>query len=244
MKKNKNFYNKQGIQEYYISTINNKKINFINYLNTFEILLIKKFCKKNIKNILVIGMGYGREIDFLKKIYLNVVIDVIDFSKKFIEFGEKNYKNVNFYNLNLNSQKIKKFNFKKYDLILCFNTIDYLNPKIGSDLIERICKAMKQKSLFVFRLQSKNFIFSFLVNYLMKNRSTSETFTYLYNLKNIRNIIIKQKLKCDLIKQPLVLDGLDFFYSYLWNLFSYIEPIFRFLLPKINCRACYFVCKK
>jgi hypothetical protein len=244
MKKNKNFYKKQGVQEYYTSTINHKNINFINYLNTFEILLLKKFLNRNINNALILGMGYGREIDFLKKIYLNIRIDVIDFSKKFIEFGNKNYKNVNFYNLDLNSKKIKKFNFKKYDLIISLNTIDYLKPEIGSDLIARISKAMKKKSLFIFRLQSKYFIFSFLVNYLMKKRSLLETFTYLYDLKEIKNVILKQKLKCDLIKQPIILDGLDFLYSYLWNLFSYFEPIVRFLLPKINCRACYFICEK
>lgn len=244
MNKNKKFFKKESVQDYYIATLKHKNINYINHLNIFEILLLKKFFNKNINNVLILGMGYGREIDFLKKIYLNCKIDVIDFCKQFIDFGKNNYKNVNFYNLDLNSQKIKKFNFQKYDLIISFNTIDYLEPKVGSDLISRICKAMKRKSIFIFRLQSKNFILSFLVNFLMNKRNSSQSFTYLYDLKKITNIILKYKIKCEVIKQPLIIDGLNFLNSYLWNLFSYFEIIIRYFLPLKNCRAGYFICEK
>jgi hypothetical protein len=238
MKRNKNFYKKQKVKEYFLDITTHPKKNFLNYINNFEISLLKEDFGKDIRRALVIGMGYGREIDWLKKIYLGISIDVIDYSDYFLNFGRLNYKKVNFFKIDLNSIN-NNFDFSKYDLIVSFNTIDYLTPDTGKKLIANICRRLKKNSIFLFRLQSKNFFMAPIARMIMSQRKKNMAIHFMYDIEEIMQMISKNNTKIFTIKQPILLEGLDFLYSHLWNFFSYFELLIRLMIPAKYCRALY-----
>lgn len=239
MDRNKNFYNQYHVNDYFIDIHTHKNINFINHINDIEISLLKPEFKKNIKYALVIGMGYGKEIDWLNKIYLNIKLDVIDFSENFINFGKHTYKNINFIQMDI--KKIdENFKFSNYDLIISFNTIDYLKPNEGYRLINFITKSLKKNALFIFRLQNKFSFMAFIRQLVMNKRKKDLPVTFTYDCKYIKNKGLDLCTQVEIKKGPILLEGFDFLYSSLWNLFSYFEKMIRFLVPEKFCNSIYF----
>lgn len=243
MDRNQKFYNQSDAKKYFIDIVTHKNKNFINYLNSLEISLIKDYFHKDFHTILILGMGWGREIDWLKKIYPHSQIDVIDYSEPFINFGKLIYKDVNFSKIDLNDVP-ENFNFGEYDLILSLNTLEYLNQERGMDLIMKVCKKMKKDSNFIFRLQNKNFFMSPLIERSMNNRKQDMSETFLYEFDYVLKSLSNLNVNITTIKAPIHLYGLDFLYSFLWNVFSYFEIIIRILMPKKYCSAIYFKCSK
>jgi phospholipid N-methyltransferase len=243
MKRNKNFYENYHVKKYFLDIANNPNRNFINHLNDLEMSLFKEEFEKEIKKVLVIGMGYGREIDWLKKIFFDVEIDVIDFSKNFIDFGQKTYRNVNFLNIDLNYLD-EYFDVSKYNIILSFNTIDYLEPEKGVKLIKQICSNLSKNSLFIFRLQNKSSFMAPIRQFIINKRDDKLPVTFHYDCHKLKLEISKIKSEIDIIKSPILLEGLDFLYQKFWNLFSYFEFILRLLMPKRYCNALYFKFRK
>jgi hypothetical protein len=242
MRRNKKFYEKYTIKQYFLDILTHAERNYINYLNDFEIFLLKEEFNKPLKKALVIGMGYGREIDWLKKIYLNIKIDIIDYSNPFVNFGKNNYKNVSFFKIDLN--KIDNYDFSKYDLILCFNTFEYLKPSIGTKLILDICKKLKNNSIFVLRLQNKNFFMAPLIQRIISKRSSNLPITFFYDVCDVLKKIEKFSIKIVTIKGPLQLIGFKYIYTFLWNFFSYFELVIRLIVPKKYTRAIYIKLSK
>jgi hypothetical protein len=235
--RNKNFYKKYTARNYYLDILLHPERNYINYLNDFETLLLKKDFNKPFKRALVIGMGYGREIDWLKKIYLNIKIDVIDFSDSFTNFGKNNYKNVRFFKTDLN--KLKNHSFDKYDLIMCFSTFEYLKPTVGTKLILDICKKSKKNSIFIFRLLNKNFFMAALSERIISKRPSNLPITFFYDVDDVSKKIEKFSTKMVLIKGPIEILGAKFLYTVCWNLFSYLELFIRLIIPEKYVKTIY-----
>ena len=245
MSRNEKFYNNYSIKQYFVDIARHKSINFINFLNTIEQNFIIDSINDTTSNVLVIGMGYGREIDIVKKIKPNIKIHALDFNKQFINWGKNNYKNVLFELYDLNSKNVA-FNFEKYDLIICFNTLEYLENINAINLIYKIGKNLKKNSVFLFRIPSDNFIQKKYVNYLLSKRSSLEPITTSFDIDIIYRHLIKNNFNVTLFKQPIKFEGFfaNFLYSKLWNFFSYLESLIRFFMPYRNCRAIYFKCYK
>jgi len=91
--------------------------NSINDKEKYRLLDLIKLTEIKPKNILEIGCGFGRKLDFYRK-ELKISKDCIgiDLSKEAIKFGKKNYKKLKLYNMS--SLEINKIN-KKFDLVIC-----------------------------------------------------------------------------------------------------------------------------
>lgn len=245
MKRNKKFYNGYKVNNYFIDIANHSDYKFINFLQSYEQNLIINSFSPFFKNVLIIGMGYGREIDIIKKLNDKINIDVIDFNENFIDWGKNNYKNVSFFLIDLDDNDFM-FNFDKYDFVICFNTLEYIDNNNSINLINLIMTQLNRNSVFLFRILSKDFIQINKISKQIEKRTSSEPVINFLSINHIMKFLSKYEVDVTLFKQPIKFEGyfFKFLYSKLWNIFSYFESLIRFIIPKRMCRGVYFKCLK
>jgi 2-polyprenyl-3-methyl-5-hydroxy-6-metoxy-1,4-benzoquinol methylase len=242
MNRNYEFYQKYTIADYYKDYISSNLKYFTLYVNNYETQLIINLIDESTRNILIIGMGFGRELDIIGKISKNCTIDVIDFSKDFIDFGTTWYKSINFHLRDLNKDTLSLN--KSYDLIISLNTLEYLNNDSFFKIMSEIQALQNPNGKFIFRVLSDEFFQKKRVLRDLNNRSKYMPIYYLRNIDEVLKSLVFNNVK--LIKSPIKLDGFIFekIYIYFWPTFVYFERLVRFLIPFSKCRAVYFICSK
>ena len=85
------------------------------------------------------------------------------------------------------------FDFSKYNIILSFNTIDYLEPEKGVKLIKQICSNLSKNSLFIFRLQNKRSFMAPIRQFIINKRDDKLPVTFHYDCHKLRLEISKIK---------------------------------------------------
>jgi hypothetical protein len=240
MNRNSDFYERYLLRDYYKDYLGSKLKYFSLFVNNFESEILIDCVDDSTKKILIIGMGFGREIDIIGKITDHIQIDVVDFSRDFIEFGTRWYKNVNFYRRDLNLDKIALNN--SYDLIISFNTLEYLNDSAFVKVISEIKSMQKPSGKFIFRILSANFLQRKRIVKELNHRANNMPIYFLRKIPEVVNILNYKNIK--LIKSPIKFDGylFDILYIYFWPTFSYLERIIRLIIPLNKCRSVYFIC--
>ena len=93
----------------------------------------------NPKSVLDIGCGTGEWMSLFKTKYPSCNLVGID--GHWIKSDDLICKDIDLFNLDLSSDLASKVFEKKYDLIICLETITDLTEQCGNNLIEKICKS-------------------------------------------------------------------------------------------------------
>lgn len=93
----------------------------------------------NPKSVLDIGCGTGEWMSLFKTKYPSCNLVGID--GHWIKSDDLICKDIDLFNLDLSSDLTSKVFEKKYDLIICLETITDLSEQCGDNLIEKICKS-------------------------------------------------------------------------------------------------------
>jgi 2-polyprenyl-3-methyl-5-hydroxy-6-metoxy-1,4-benzoquinol methylase len=110
----------------------------------------QKLKENNVKDILIIGIGYGRNGKFLIENGYNV--DGIELSEEAIKLGEKfcpkiKFINASFLDINLN---------KEYDAIFCYSILHLFKEKDRKRIIENCIKHCRNNGLILLSCFSVN----------------------------------------------------------------------------------------
>jgi len=110
------------------------------------------FLEKNMKNILIPGIGYGRNVQpFIEN---GIKVTGIEISKTAIKLARKHYgTEINIYQ---GSVTRMPFNDKKYDGIFCYALIHLLNSKERKKFIQDCYNQLTQNGYMVFTAITKN----------------------------------------------------------------------------------------
>ncbi|WP_339697785.1 class I SAM-dependent methyltransferase [uncultured Marixanthomonas sp.] len=110
------------------------------------------FLEKNMKNILIPGIGYGRNAQpFIEN---GIKVTGIEISKTAIKLARKHYgTEINIYQ---GSVTRMPFNDKKYDGIFCYALIHLLNSKERKKFIQDCYNQLTQNGYMVFTAITKN----------------------------------------------------------------------------------------
>ncbi|CAG9620376.1 class I SAM-dependent methyltransferase [Sutcliffiella rhizosphaerae] len=109
------------------------------------------FVEKNVKNVLIPGIGYGRNA----KVFLDNGMNVtgIEISKTAIDLARENGLGLNIHHGSVTDMP---FDENKYDGIFCFALIHLLDSKERKKLIEDCYNQLKPNGYMVFTAISKN----------------------------------------------------------------------------------------
>ena len=155
-----------------IKVVENEIGRFLHYSNTYQAGIIKTeyykgnlpyinyfllpyLCKKNIKKVLLIGLGSGKIVNDLFKLYPNIsCFDIVDIEENIIAIAQKYFN----FNLNKNSHfhlqdafVYLKENKKKYDLII----VDVANNDgieerfLKQEYFDLVKSRLKKSGLFI-----------------------------------------------------------------------------------------------
>lgn len=109
------------------------------------ILSAKEFYSKGIKNVLIPGVGYGRNaIPFIKK---EIKISGIEISQSAINVARKNDLN---FPIQLGSVLNMPFNENKYDGIYCYSLLHLFNKKERNQFLNSCFKQLKINGEMIF----------------------------------------------------------------------------------------------
>jgi len=128
--------------------------------------VIKKISSKklNIKSILILGLGGGTVVRILKKYFPKSKIVAVEIDSVMVELGKK-YLGLSNSDVDIKIADAKKFNFKKYDLVIVDT---YLGGKcvdiLGNDLLKsktflfnRLIHGDKERKIKEFENKLKKF---------------------------------------------------------------------------------------
>ncbi|MDL5514025.1 class I SAM-dependent methyltransferase [Arenibacter sp. M-2] len=116
-------------------------------------LLTKDFCVENtIKNILIPGIGYGRNAQpFIEN---GIKVSGIEISKTAIKLAKKHYgKKINIFHGSVTKMP---FEDKKYDGIFCYALIHLLDSEERKKLIQDCYNQLTENGFMVFTAITKN----------------------------------------------------------------------------------------
>lgn len=129
------------------------------------------------KNILLIGVGFGRELDLiLKASQANVTI--IDLNSNFLNKIESVYNKdrVKSIKLNLDEADCLPLAENTFDLVVALNTIEYvITEEQTMILLSEISRVMENNGLFFTRFLNGSSLQGKLINKLMGNRGSNQS---------------------------------------------------------------------
>lgn len=223
----------------YQNLLKSKKIDFMSPAENF-IRIFKMHLKKKHMRCLDYGAGDGRHTKFLLEKSHEVV--ATDISISAAKLTKKNIPGFKNFIIILNDDHSKLFNLKKkFDLILCWETIHWLGSfsKI-LQILKIFCKLIKKKGYIIITFPAED-------HYLLKNKKVGE-FTFKINnperykmkicapdLKTLENIFFYNKLEINAIytykhgRSLYTRISNDMKSSSITNMFS----MYAFLLKKI-----------
>lgn len=162
--RNSNYYSEFTLYKYY-AAYNSSKFFVYDYLLHYrELNDIRRLCRDG-QRVLLLGLGYGRELEILLKSIDNSWIDVIDINKNFVSASSKIYdqQSVHYTIQDFNKSAVINVGDGVYDLIVSMNTLEYvLDEEQNRVLIEECARVLKKGGNFYFRLLNIEYPFSFM----------------------------------------------------------------------------------
>ncbi|NRR93546.1 class I SAM-dependent methyltransferase [Winogradskyella undariae] len=138
--------------EFWEKAFNNKQEMWGNNPAKSALLIKDFFLEKSVKNILIPGIGYGRNAQPFIESGLNV--SGIEISKTAIDLARKHYGiDINIFNGSVTKMP---FNNKKYDGIFCYALIHLLNSEERKKLIQDCYHQLTKNGFMVFTAITKN----------------------------------------------------------------------------------------
>lgn len=180
-KRNANFYKKYNLYEYFNDYINCSNGVYQYLVSNSEITEITEIIKTGAySKVLLIGLGFGRELDAILKMSPDIRVDVIDFNVGFIEPAERIYSKskVKIHQVDLNNESLNNFQSENFDFIVCLNTLEYIGDN-GFNLFFKEANRVLRKNggLFV-RLYNSSFPFFFFDRRHINKRSNDKPMLY------------------------------------------------------------------
>ena len=162
--RNSNYYNEFTLYKYY-AAYNSSKFFVYDYLIHYrELNDIRRLCRIG-QRVLLLGLGYGRELEILLKSVDNSLIDVIDINQNFVSASSMIYdqQSVRYTIQDFNKSSVINADDGVYDLIVSMNTLEYvLDDEQHRILIEECARVLKKGGNFYFRLLNMEYPFSFM----------------------------------------------------------------------------------
>ena len=141
-----------SMTEFWEKAFNNKQEMWGNNPAKSALLIKDFFLEKSVKNILIPGIGYGRNAQPFIESGLNV--SGIEISKTAIDLARKHYGiDINIFNGSVTKMP---FNNKKYDGIFCYALIHLLNSEERKKLIQDCYHQLTKNGFMVFTAITKN----------------------------------------------------------------------------------------
>jgi SAM-dependent methyltransferase len=196
--RNSCFYSKYNSLKYYSDYLNCGASVFQYFRSQSELREIESVIKRSQpKSILVVGIGFGREIDALLKLSANSEIVGIDFNQLFIDELKERYNNarVQFHRFDLMVDSVAKLE-SKFDLIICLNTLEYLKAEAAKKFLFEINGILNSGGRFFLRYLSRDYIFYFNEKRHMDRRSEDSPYLYFMREREVFDSIQPQ-LKVD-----------------------------------------------
>jgi SAM-dependent methyltransferase len=249
MNRNKKFYDSYSLSNYFLDYFYQSKSIDKAGDSFFELDLIhKKLSLGKASNVLLIGAGFGREIDFFLKVNENLKLDVLDFSENFLDSINDIY----------NSKKVRTclhdlntgvlpYDTGRFDLVVCLNTLEYLDDNAFVKILNEFYRVMTSEGILFTRLLNDGFIFGFIDNYHLSRRSNSFAIITPRNFNNFDNELRSNFKQLQYIGRGLKLNTrfLRFFYSnYLYSYTTILENIVLKVIGFKKAKAIYAICIK
>jgi ubiquinone/menaquinone biosynthesis C-methylase UbiE len=175
------FYGKYNLFDYFRDYINCSNGVYQYLVNNFEITEISEILKTGAyTKILLVGLGFGRELDAILKMSPDIQVDVIDFNAGFIDPAERIYSNskVKFHQVDLNNESLSNFQTETFDFIISLNTLEYISEN-GFHLFFKEANRVLSKSGSIFvRLYNSSFPFFFFDRRHLNKRANDKPMLY------------------------------------------------------------------
>lgn len=178
--RNLDFYQTYGLHQYYKDYVSYNSNLYQLQTSHWELTQLSKRAEgKDIRRVLLIGLGFGRELDHLLKAFPYANIAVLDFNDQFINPARSIYSSdrTSFANHDLNKGTLP-FPDQSFDLIISLNTLEYLEESPFHAFFGESARALKPGGLLFFRLYNASFPFSFIDQRHIKLRSASLPVVY------------------------------------------------------------------
>lgn len=171
--RNLRFYQTYGLHHYYSDYISYKNSFHQLHTSQWELNQIAGITDtQKVKRVLLAGMGFGRELDHLLKIFPNAKIEVLDFNDQFIEPARDIYGagRTTFHQIDLNHSGLP-YPSDHFDLIVTLNTLEYLDEAAFHRFFAESARVLGKGGHLFFRLYNSSFPFSFLDQRHIRSRS-------------------------------------------------------------------------
>ena len=172
MDRNKEFYIKYSFEQYFIDFMGQASSLEISSDSFFEYnLMLPSLTSLEVKSVLLIGAGFGRELEFLLKSSPFRNVTVLDFSSSFLKSIDSIYSGNRvrtiLHDLNTGILPIEDGCF---DMVICFNTLEYLNDNVHTSILIEFGRVLEKGGLLYTRLLNSGFLFSAIDDYHLRNR--------------------------------------------------------------------------
>lgn len=126
---------------------------------------------KAVKNILIIGLGMGRDVAWVKNIYPKAKITGIDINKDYVDNSKQMY-GIEGYNIDANDFVF----YSKYDLILSFNSLAFIPEIENAHFLKKLCLSLSSKGVLILNYPYSGY---FLARRLQKNMDINRYYKYI-----------------------------------------------------------------
>jgi SAM-dependent methyltransferase len=247
--RNAEYYKKWDLYSYF-KAYSNHPYHLYEYLHSYdEFRLLQNNCTEFMK-VLIIGVGFGRELEIILKTLKNPFITIVDISEDFIGNIKNIYntKNIRFLQQDLNINSNLKLPDNDFDLIVSINTLEYILYEDKFHTILSECsRVLSPKGRFIFRLLNLNYPFAFKLIQDINSRPESKN---IYVLRDFSKV--KTQLESNFAVVKIDTDDFGFpfgrFYFIYSNYTAYffysIGKIVSKILPVRYSRSIYFTLEK
>lgn len=249
MERNKKFYDTYTVSSYYKNFFIDSQNLYTNSDSFFEFGQIMQILDLlSSPKILLIGVGFGRELDFMLKLSENCKISVIDFNANFINTLGKIYSDdrVYFLNYDLNSGNLP-FENESFDYVVCLNTLEYLDHSAYISIIGYFSRVLRSQGFLFTRLYNRNFLFNTIDDYHLKRRPASSAVIFSRNFMEFSSLLAMNFTSVKYFGKGFKIN-LRFFRWLYTNKFYTINQLFESLLLRCfglgRARAVYAICSK
>lgn len=243
------FYERYDLFHYYSDYLSSEAEMYQHLTSNWEFQKLKEIVdNRSIGKILLIGLGFGRELDHLLKLHPNFEISVIDFNRQFIEPAENIYSNarVSFHRVDLNTEVIP-FKNDTFDLIIALNTLEYLDELAYSSFFVEARRVLSKGGILFFRLYNSSFPFYIFDKRQLRKRHANQPMLYPRPFLQTFDIVEKSLNISALfpVSMRIIFRPFNFLYG---NSLAYItwllERIVCAIIPIKYARNVYFVGRK
>jgi ubiquinone/menaquinone biosynthesis C-methylase UbiE len=246
---NKKYHQKFNLSDYLVSYYSHDEYLYQQIGAHYEAKKIFKYAI-NAKKILLIGCGFGRELDLILKLNPLCKVYVMDVNKNFINSLEKVYnKNrVEFCQQDFNDNANLVYDSNFFDFVIALNTLEYvISDYKYKNILAEISRILMPNGIFYTRFLNSNNIFGVVSNFLISRRRKDTTRYVLRNYGEFK-AVISHHFKItheDSLDYSFNIPILRFFYK---NYFAYTSYKLGLIVAKLvginNSPFIYLVLKK